>query len=112
MGCIQRMGRESSRGETQSGQSGPPAHYFPGISLAFLNPRRPSLGDRKMSKNGMASSKLSRRSLLKSLGAGVAVAAIAPRVTFAADEPGKAKAITVGSGAHTYEWINWGQLPE
>src|SRR5687768_15287971 len=70
------------------------------------------LGRLKMSKNGHKfPATTSRRSLLKTLGAGAAAAALAPNILIA-EEAAKGKAVTVGSGAHTYEWINWGQLPE
>jgi hypothetical protein len=65
-----------------------------------------------MAKNGSGSpATISRRSILKSLGAGAAAAALVPNILIA-EEAGKGKAVTVGKGANTYEWINWGTLPE
>jgi hypothetical protein len=53
----------------------------------------------------------SRRNMLKTLGAGAIAAAVAPHILIA-EEAGKTKAVTVGTGDHTYEWINWAVLPE
>src|SRR3954470_18611775 len=54
----------------------------------------------------------SRRSVLKGLGVGAVVAAVAPHILIA-EEAGKDKPVTVGTGEHTYEWIReWAKPPE
>jgi len=49
----------------------------------------------------------SRRQMLTTLGAGAVAAALAPTILRA-----EGKAVTVGKDSHTYEWINFCQLPE
>ncbi|MBI5094973.1 MAG: twin-arginine translocation signal domain-containing protein [Candidatus Hydrogenedentes bacterium] len=67
-----------------------------------------------MGKNSgqQGSRPISRRSLLKGIGAG-ALAAAAPNIVIAAEKDPSMKSKVLGTGAHTYELVeNWGKLPE
>jgi hypothetical protein len=56
---------------------------------------------------------IDRRGFLSRLGAGTAASWAAPRLSFAAASgSAEGKAVTLGSGAHRYEWVRgWGTLP-
>ncbi|MBX7257962.1 MAG: hypothetical protein K1Y02_16495 [Candidatus Hydrogenedentes bacterium] len=56
---------------------------------------------------------VSRRTVLKGLGAGAVAAAVGPAIAGAESKEKSVKAKTMGAGAHTYELVeNWGALPD